>query len=77
MRGLRTVIPPSLRQTILTELHEGHPGITRIKSIARSHVWWPEIDQEIEKVTRECQLCNKSRRAPPPLGRQLQGNVFT
>ena len=65
MWGLRTVIPPSLRQTILTELHEGHPGIARMKSIARSHVWWPKIDQEIEKVTRECQPCNKTRRAPP------------
>ena len=49
MWGLRTVIPPSLRQTILTELHEGHPGIARMKSIARSHVWWPKIDQEIAK----------------------------
>ena len=65
MWGLRTVIPPSLRQTILTELHDGHPGIARMKSIARSHVWWPKMDQEIEKVTRECQPCNKTRRAPP------------
>ena len=64
MWGLRTVIPPSLTQTILTELHEGLPGIARTKSIARSHVWWPKIDQEIEKVTRECQSCNKTRRAP-------------
>ena len=65
MWGLRTVIPFSLRQTILTELHEGHPGIAHMKSIARSHVWWPKIDQEIEKVTRECQPCNKTRKAPP------------
>ena len=36
-----------------------------MKSIARSHFWWPKIDQEIEKVTRECQPCNKTRRAPP------------
>ena len=64
MWGLSSV-PPSLRQTILTELHEGHPGITRMKSIARSHVWWPKIDQEIEKVTRECQPCNKTLRVPP------------
>ena len=62
--GLSSV-PPSLRQTILTELHEGHPGIARMKSIARSHVWWPKIDQEIEKVTRECQPCNKTLRVPP------------
>ena len=59
------LICPSLRQTILTELLEGHPGIKRMKSIARSHVWWPKIDQEIEKVTRECQPCNKTRWAPP------------
>ena len=36
-----------------------------MKSIARSPVWWPKIDQEIEKVTRECQPCNKTRKAPP------------
>ena len=53
------------RQTILTELHEGHAGIARMKSIASSHVWWPKIDQEIEKVTRECQPCNKTLRVPP------------
>ena len=50
MWGLRAVIP-SLRQTILTESHESFPGVARMKSIARSHVWWPKIDQEIEKVT--------------------------
>ena len=49
------LICPSLRQTILTELLEGHPGIKRMKSIARSHVWWPKIDQEIEKVKKNPQ----------------------
>ena len=53
------------RQTILTEFHDGHLGIARMKSIARSHVWWPKIDQEIEKATRECQPCNKTGRSPP------------
>ena len=62
MWGLRTVIPPALRQPVLTELHEGHPGIARMKSIARSHVWWPKIDREI---TRKCQPCNKTRGGPP------------
>ena len=57
--------PANCHTTILTELHEGYPGIARMKSIARSYVWWPKIDQEIEKVTHECQPCNKTRRAPP------------
>ena len=65
MWGLRTVLTPSLRRTIPTKLHESHPGVARMKSIAHNHVWWPKIDQEIEKVTRECQPCNKTRGAPP------------
>ena len=86
MWGLRTVIPPSLRQTILTELHEGHPGIARMKSIARGHVWWRKIDQEIEKAIRKCQPRKKKKnragllqphRFFHGLGRQLQGNGFT
>ena len=57
--------PANCHTTILTELHEGYPGIARMKSIARSYVWWPKIDQEIEKVTHECQPCNKTLKAPP------------
>ena len=38
MWGMRTVIPPTLRQPILEELHGAHPGIARMKTTARSHV---------------------------------------
>ena len=34
----RVVIPSSLQQQILTEIHEGHMGIVRMKSLARMHV---------------------------------------
>ena len=83
MWGLRTVITPSLRQTILTELHERHPGIARMKSIARSHVWWPKIYQEIEmlpvnvnRATKPAGLLQRHRFFHG-LGRQLHGKVFT
>lgn len=36
------------RQFILDELHEGHPGIFAIKSLAHSSVWWPSIDSDLE-----------------------------
>ena len=35
----RVIIPPPCRQAVLRELHEGHPGITRMKSLARMYVW--------------------------------------
>ena len=44
----RVVMPSSLQQQILAQIHEGHMGIVRMKSLARMHVWWPKIDDHIE-----------------------------
>lgn len=39
--GIRVIIPKQLRERVLHELHTGHPGIVRMNSLARLHVWWP------------------------------------
>ena len=31
-------------------LHEAHPGISRMHERARTYVWWPGIDEELESV---------------------------
>ena len=37
----------------MVELHNnGHPGITRMKGIARRIVWWPGIDQYLENKVK-------------------------
>ena len=36
--GGQVVIPPQARQAILMELHTGHPGVNRMKALARSVV---------------------------------------
>ena len=36
---MRVIVPPSLRNRLLQELHEEHPGIVAIKAIARSYMW--------------------------------------
>ena len=64
MWGLRTIIPPSLQEQILSELHKAHPGVARMKAAARSHVWWPGIDSAIEERARGCKQCFKTRKAP-------------
>ena len=41
--GNRVVIPTHGREYVLRELHGGHPGMSRMKAIARTLVWWPCI----------------------------------
>ena len=49
----------------MEELHSGHPGITRIKTLARQFVWWPNIDRDLEECVRSCSACQKTRNLPP------------
>ena len=37
--GSRVIIPPQGQTQILNLLHETHPGVNRMKSLARCHVW--------------------------------------
>ena len=63
--GIRVVIPPSLQQGILSLLHEEHIGITRMKMLARSYVWWPKLDSALENMSKSCFQCQSLRNAPP------------
>ena len=65
MWGIRVVIPPQLRKRVLEELHTGHPGMVRMKSLARSFVWWPGIDADIETTGKVCAGCQAHQAAPP------------
>ena len=62
--GTRVLIPDKLRSTLLDELHEGHQGIVKMKSLARLHFWWPNLDKEIEDVVRKCGECQHAQPAP-------------
>ena len=64
--GIRVIIPKQLRERVLHELHTGHPGIVRMKSLARLHVWWPNLDKDIATIVQRCNDCQKSRNKPQP-----------
>ena len=46
--GTRVIIPSRGRERVLELLHESHPGIVKMKSIARIVCWWPKLDSDIE-----------------------------
>ena len=62
--GSRVIVPPKCRERIVKELHESHPGISRIKSLARGYVWWPGLDQQLEEQVRNCATCQQARNKP-------------
>lgn len=65
MWGYRIVVPTSLRNKVLNELHEAHFGIVKMKMLARSYIWWPNLDKDIERATKTCKLCVENADNPP------------
>ena len=63
--GSRVIIPPKLQKYVLDELHVSHPGIVRMKSLARKHIWWPNVDRDLEEMVQDCQACQANRQKPP------------
>ena len=67
LRGTRVLIPSKYQQEVLSELHLNHPEMVRMKSLARLHVWWPNLDSDIEQTVRDCSDCQANRCKTPSL----------
>ncbi|PIO53906.1 integrase core domain protein, partial [Teladorsagia circumcincta] len=64
MMAERVVIPEELQVKVLKELHVGHPGIVRMKKLARSYVYWPNLDKDCEEIVRNCSRCQEYAKNP-------------
>uniref|UniRef100_A0A1I7T583 RNA-directed DNA polymerase n=1 Tax=Caenorhabditis tropicalis TaxID=1561998 RepID=A0A1I7T583_9PELO len=62
--GHRIIIPKALRSRVLKTLHQAHQGMERMKKIARSYVFWPSIDKDIETLARNCNDCQAAAKNP-------------
>ncbi|GFS81245.1 uncharacterized protein K02A2.6 [Trichonephila clavipes] len=65
MYGQRVCIPRKFRKNVLEELHAGHLGIVKMKAIARSFVYWKNIDNDIEEASKNCVDCARYKADPP------------
>eukprot|EP00102_Acyrthosiphon_pisum_P025989 XP_016663199.1 PREDICTED: uncharacterized protein LOC107884813 [Acyrthosiphon pisum] len=58
--GDRIVVPEVLKNKIFRILHKDHEGIVRMKMAARSVFWWKNMNTDIEKISKECEICDQT-----------------
>ncbi|XP_040157579.1 uncharacterized protein K02A2.6-like [Anopheles arabiensis] len=63
--GERVVIPKLLQKQCLSQIHHGHPGIQRMKALARSYMYWPSMDRDITEWVNSCHACQAAAKSPP------------
>lgn len=63
IKGSQIVVPTSLRNRFLADLHEGHQGITRTQRRAKTCIYWPNINNDIEALVSQCHICQKHQPA--------------
>ncbi|XP_052749773.1 uncharacterized protein K02A2.6-like [Galleria mellonella] len=67
MWGGRIVIPQGIQKAVLHYLHRGHPGTSAMRALARFYVWWPSIDEDIDRYIKLCHKCQENRPNDPEL----------
>ena len=65
LKGNKIVIPSTLIKEMKQILHTGHLGIERTKSNARSTMYWPNINNDINGMISNCIACQKYRNLNP------------
>ncbi|KAG5862025.1 hypothetical protein JTB14_012628 [Gonioctena quinquepunctata] len=58
----KLIVPSSLKQKILSLLHENHFGENKTKARARSVFYWPKMSSEIASLVKNCKVCERYAR---------------
>ena len=53
------MIPDQKREQILQQIHEGHLGLNKCPMDAKEIVYWPGLNNQLEQLILNCQLCLK------------------
>jgi transposase InsO family protein len=64
-KGMRIVVPPSLRQYMVKLIHQSHLGIVKCKQRAREVLYWPAMHSDIEQAVKDCSKCAEFQNNQP------------
>ena len=83
LKGTRIVIPSQKQGDIPMLIYKGHLGLTKYKLQAKETVYWPCLNDQLEKLVLNCQLCltylqSKCKLAPNmSLGQEIPTFLWT
>ena len=61
LRNDKLIVPSSLREEMLSQIHSSHLGIEKCKRRARDVLFWPRMNQQIADMVSKCNTCNMYR----------------
>ena len=67
-KGVRLLIPSTIRKRILEQVDEGHQGIEKCMLRGREAVFWPGISNDIHKIVEKCGICQASSKLAKTVG---------
>ena len=59
LKGTHIVIPIKEHQAMLNLIHEGHLGLNKCKFRVKDIAYWPDLNEQLEKLVLNCELCLK------------------
>ena len=65
LKGKCIIIPNSLKEQVLKQLHTNHMGIEKTKLLALECVYWPSINADIEKYIKRWPTCLQFQQTQP------------
>lgn len=75
MKGEALFIPRILRKDMLKRLHLSHLGYDSMFRLARSKLFWIDMNNDILQMARSCEMCEdrKPRNEKEPLNQHNDG----
>ena len=63
MKGERVIVPSSMQKGSLNQIHAGHQGVVKCQLRAKSCIYWPGINKDIEQLVSRCSICQEHQRS--------------